>query len=244
VRFLLAVLACHHRAGHLQAIRDCWVPEILGRFEYRFFFGRGSHANPQADEITLDCDDAYRGLACKVQEVCRWTLHQGFEGLVKTDDDTAWIASRIAKAVNTDWAKHNWVGRRCGPTDMYHEHVYARGGVGYFLSRQSMAALAAAPKPNPDIPSEYAEDSWVGKVLGRAGIECVDDDRLRCADFSGPGRGPRPAGSMTWQRDCPTLGNNFISTCEFLGNEMYPVHELWVASCVKQRALMSKLRIR
>jgi len=243
-KFLLAILACHHRAAHLQAIRDCWVPYIAGRFEYRFFFGRGSHANLQADEVILETDDNYRGLAEKVQGVCRWALHQDFEKLVKVDDDTAWIAPRVAKAVNVDWAGKDFVGRVLPATDHYHTHGYARGGTGVYFSRRALQVLSNAPTPNPDIPSEYAEDSWCAKVLARAGIYPVNDDRLRCADFSGPGRGPRPAGSTTWMRDCPTLGNNYVTVCEFLGSEMFPVHKLWVDSCAKQRALMSKLRIR
>lgn len=242
-KFLLAILACHHRAAHLQAIRDCWVPYIAGRFEYRFFFGRGNHANPQADEIILETDDHYRGLASKVQSACRWALHQGFKEFVKVDDDTVWIAPRLSKAVR-EWSRHDWVGVKLGPTDVYHGQEYARGGPGYYLNTRAMQVLACAHTPNPDIPSEYAEDSFVGKVLTQAGIKLIHDNRLRCADFSGPGRGPRPVGSTTWQKDCPALGNNYITTCEFLGLEMFGPHKLWIDSCTKQRELMGRLRIK
>jgi hypothetical protein len=240
-KLLIAILACHHRAPHLRAIRETWVPDIKDRCEYRFFFGRGSHANPQADEVTLDCDDAYRGLACKVQEACRWALHHGFEILFKVDDDTYVRPDRVVMA---GFEKHDWVGRVNAATDMYHLHPYTRGGVGYSLSRRAMQALVSAPKPNPDIPSEYAEDSWVGKIMLANGIVAVNDDRLRCAELSGPGRRPRPQGFEAWKKDAPSQGNNFITTCEFLGSEMYPVHKYWQESRQQHTTLMSKLRVK
>lgn len=239
-KLLIAVLACHHRAPHLQAIRETWVRDIKGRCEYRFFFGRGTHANPQADEVTLDCDDAYRGLACKVQEACRWALHHGFEILFKVDDDTYVRPERL---LMSGFDKHDWVGRVNAATDHYHQHPYTRGGVGYSLSRLAMQALANAPKPNPEIPSEYAEDSWVGKtLLGK--FKPVHDERLRCAEMSGPGRKPRPQGFEAWKKDAPSQGNNFITTCEFLGSEMYPVHQHWLDSRRQHADLMSKLRVK
>lgn len=240
-RLLIGILACHHRAPHLQAIRETWVPDIKNRCEYRFFFGRGTHANPQPDEITLDCDDAYRGLACKVQEACRWALHHGIEILFKVDDDTYVRPERVLMA---GFDKHDWVGRKLGPTDLYHQHAYTRGGVGYSLSRRAMQAIVAAPKPNPDIPTEYAEDSWVGKVMLANGIEAVNDERLRCAEMSGPGRKPRPAGFEGWRKDAPAMGNNYVTVCEFLGREMYPVHQHWLDSRGKHAELMGKLRVK
>jgi Galactosyltransferase len=239
-KLLIAILACHHRAPHLSAIRETWVPDINSACDYRFFFGRGSHGEVKPDEVILDCDDAYRGLACKVQEACRWAVDHGYEFLFKADDDTYVRPERLMSA---GFENDDFRGLVLPATDRYHEHAYARGGTGYWLSRKAMEVLAAAPTPNPDIPSEYAEDSWVGKTLRQAGIECTNDDRLRCADFSGPNRSPRPQGSTTWKRDCPAQSNNFITVCEFLGHEMYPVHELWLASRAKHRILMSKLRV-
>jgi hypothetical protein len=239
-RLLIAVLACHHRAGHLQACRETWVPDTTHQCDYKFFYGRGSHGDVQPDEVVLDCDDHYRGLACKVQETARWALANDYEYLFKVDDDTYVRPERV---MSSGFEKADFVGRRLGATDMYHQHAYARGGTGYYLSKKSMQTLTAAPKPNPDIPSEYAEDSWVGKTLLQAGIECTNDDRLRCAAMSGPGRGPRPNGFNGWKEDCPTKYNNFITVCEFLGAEMYPVHQEWVNSLARHKDLMGKLRI-
>lgn len=240
-KLLIAVLACHHRAGHLQACRETWVPDAVGQCDVKFFYGRGSHSEPKPDEVTLDCDDAYRGLACKVQESVRWALENKYEWYFKVDDDTYVRPERVMLA---GFERADFIGYRLGATDMYHQHAYARGGVGYYLSNRSMQVLANAPTPNPDIPSEYAEDSWVGKTLINTGIECTHDERLRCADMSGPGRGPRPNGSTTWKRDCPAQGNDYITVCEFLGSEMYPVHRVWLDSRNKHSALMSKLRIK
>jgi hypothetical protein len=240
-RLLIAVLACHHRAPHLNACRATWTPDTSGQCDYKFFFGTGAHNDPQPDEVVLECDDAYRGLACKVQETARWALANEYECMFKVDDDTYVRPERV---MMSGFEKADFVGCRLGATDMYHMHAYARGGTGYFLSKRAMEVLAAAPKPNPDIPSEYAEDSWVGKTLMQAGIECTHDNRLRCAEMSGPGRSPRPNGFTGWRRDCPTQHNDFITVCEFLGAEMMPVHEEWVNSRDKHSSLMGRLRIK
>ncbi len=243
-KLLIGILACHHRAPHLQAIRETWVPDIKGRCEYRFFFGRGSHGDVKQDEVVLGTDDAYRGLAHKVQEACRWAFDKGYDAFFKIDDDGYVRPDRLWFAVNGVWAAHDWVGVKLGATDQYHTNEYARGGPGYYLSRRAMQILASAPTPNPNIPSEYAEDSFVGKILTSAGLRVVHDDRLRCADLSGPGRKPRPAGFEAWKRDAPSQGNAFITTCEFLGSEMYPVHQHWLDSRQQHTNLMNKLRIK
>jgi hypothetical protein len=239
-KLLIAILACNFRAHHLQACRETWIPDVKARCDYKFFFGRGDHV-AQPDEVILDCDDAYRGLACKVQEVCKWALARGYEYVFKVDDDTYVRPERV---MHSGFEKYDYVGRLTGPTDEYHKVRYARGGTGYYLSRKVMQVLADAPKPNPDIPKDYAEDSWVGRITLEAGFECIDDPRLRCADFSGPNRGPRPNNSVTWKKDCPTMHNDFITTCEFLGAEMYPVHKEWLATCDAHSDLMGRLRIR
>lgn len=238
---LIGVLACHHRAPHLAAIRSTWAPDAKGVCDYKFFFGKGDHSSKFEDEIILDCDDAYKGLACKVQRAVQWALTHEYDAFFKADDDTYVRPERV---MLSGFERADFIGMRLGATDRYHEHAYARGGCGYFLRKRAMEVLANAPKPNPDIPSEYAEDSWVGKTLLAAGIECTDDNRLRVADMSGPGRGPRPNGSVKWRRDCPAQHNNFISVCEFLGSEMYPVHEHWKTSRYAHNDLMERLRIK
>src|ERR1700675_1226181 len=87
-KLLVGVLACHHRARHLQACRETWVADVKNQFDYNFFFGRGSHDSVQPDEVILDCDDAYRGLACKVQSSVKWALDNFYTSFVKLDDDT------------------------------------------------------------------------------------------------------------------------------------------------------------
>ena len=240
-RLLIGVLACHHRAPHLSVCRETWIPATKNICDYKFFFGRGSHENPQADEVTLDCDDAYRGLACKVQEVCRWALSQGYEYLFKADDDTYVRPERVMHA---DFEGYDLVGRKHGKTDRYHGCDYPRGGSGYYLSRRAMQVVADYHTPNPDDPSEYAEDAFIGKVMLQAGIECHDNPNLRVAEMSGPGRTPRPNGFQGWKKDCPTQYNTFITVCEFLGSEMYGPHKEWTQSMDKHSALMGKLRVR
>lgn len=242
-KLLLAVICCHHRAHHTQAIRNYWVPEIGNRFDYKFFYGRGTHAPLREDEVVLDTDDAYKGLAHKVQAAIQWALENGYDAFFKIDDDGAWIADRIFRAVNKDWAEHDYVGRVNGATDRYHRSTYARGGTGYYLSERAMKYIAAEAAPNPDNERDYAEDSFIGSRMEEGGFLAVNDDRLRCADFSGPNRGPRPLGSVTWKKDVPTQHNNIITSCEFLGSEMDAVYQEWTNSRDKFNSLVGKLRV-
>jgi hypothetical protein len=243
-KLLVGILACHHRAPHLQACRDTWIAEVKNQFDYKFFFGRGSH-DIQFDEIFLESDDAYRGLACKVRAAIIWALENNYDSFFKLDDDTYTIPERLLKAVNDDWGAYDFVGRKCGPTDRYHEHAYARGGTGYYLSRRAMEVIAKSAIPNPDIASEYAEDSFIGLRLKEAGIECTNDDRLRCAAGSGPNRTPRPNGFNGWKADCPTKFNNYITVCEFLGSEMISgPHREWVVSNDAHSTVMGRLRLK
>jgi Galactosyltransferase len=237
---LLAVVCCHHRAAACQTIRETYLPGAS--IAYKFFFGRGSHPNPQEDEVTLDCDDAYRGLACKVWRIAQYAQKNGFDYVFKVDDDTYVRPERLNGA---GYVGKEYVGMMLGATDKYHLNDYARGGTGYWLGTKALAALASAPLPNPDIPSEYAEDSWVGKTLKAAGIKGEDDSaRLRCAEMSGPGRSPRPNGFQGWKKDVPVMGNNFLTCCEFLGFEMREVHNEWTKSLSKFNNLMNRITIK
>ena len=238
-KLLLAIICCHHQAWATQAIRDTYLPDA--KMDYKFFYGKGQHADPQPDEVILDCDDAYRGLACKVWRIAQYAKKHGYENVFKVDDDTYVRPERLT---TSGYAGKEYVGMLLGPTDKYHLHDYARGGTGYWLGPKALDALASAPMPNPEIPSEYAEDSWVGKTIKNAGIKGDNDSpRLRCAEMSGPNRGPRPNGFAGWKKDVPTMGNNFITCCEFLGNEMREVHREWIKSLNTKNALMARLRI-
>jgi hypothetical protein len=238
-------VCCHHRAHHTDAIRDCWVPLIKNQFDYKFFYGAGTHEPIKADEVILEGPDNYRGLAEKVQKIIQWSLENGYEGFVKVDDDTSWIADRLVHAVEKDWANHDYVGRINGKTDRYHECTYGRGGVGYYLSKKAMEYIAAQPTPNPDIPRDYAEDSFIGSRLEEGGFIAVNDNRLRCAAGSGPNRTPRPNGFTGWKADCPTGHNDFITTCEFLGDEMRNMpHREWLISNDNHSSIMGRLRLR
>jgi hypothetical protein len=241
VKILLAIVCCHHRAWATNVIRETWVADIKGRCDYKFFYGAGTHSPIQDDEVILTGDDAYRGLACKVQNICKWTLANGYDGLWKLDDDTYCRPERILKV---DVEGKDYIGRINGATDKYHMSRYARGGVGYFLSKKSMTCLASQPVPNPNIPQDYAEDSWVGRHLTEGGFECVNDGRLRCAPGSGPNRGPRPNGFQGWKIECPTMHNDIITTCEFLGSEMLEVHKEWLRTREKFDGLMGRLRVK
>lgn len=242
-KLLLGVLACHRRAQHLQACRDTWGKDVIG-FDYKFFFGQGSHENEQPDELILDSPDDYRGLSVKVQAAVRWALEHDYTSYFKIDDDVYIRPERLVKAA-AEWANYDFVGRRQGATDRYHEHAYCSGGCGYYLSKRAMEVLANAPTPNPEIAAEYAEDSWTGLRLLEAGIEAHNDDRLRRSAGSGPNRSPRPNNFNGWKSDTPTKYNDYISVCEFLGSEMIQLpHREWLMSNDAHSTVMGRLRLR
>jgi hypothetical protein len=240
-KLLIGIICCHHRAWATNTIRNTWVKDINGRCDYKFFYGAGTHDPILEDEVILGGDDAYKGLACKVQNAVKWALDNGYDAFFKVDDDTYTRAERLLRA---GFEKYEYVGRKNGWTDKYHECVYARGGTGYYLSKRAMEYLAKQETPNPDHPKDYAEDSFVGRHMETAKIECTNDNRLRCADFSGPNRGPRPTNSTTWKKDIPLMSNDFITTCEFLGPEMVEVHNEWIKSREAYDKLLGKIRLK
>lgn len=239
---LLAIVCCWHRRAATQAIRDTYLPDVVRNLDYRIFYGRGqAPTDLQPDEVILDSDDAYRGLACKVHEIAKWAKKNGYTYVFKIDDDTFIRPERLVRA---GYEGKEYIGMMLGATDKYHLQDYARGGTGYWLGPKALDALSRAPMPNPDIPSEYAEDSWVGKTLKAAGIKGEDDSaRLRCMEGSGPGRSPRPNGNRAWLKDVPTLGNSYITCCECLGSEMLEVNNEWVKSLSKFNNLMGRIKI-
>lgn len=236
---LIGVMSCHatpasvtpmpertllDHTQRIPVIRETWA---AGQ-DYKIFLGRGSHNPTAMDEIFLACGDSYYETAFKVRAMCRWALEHNYSGLFKTDDDTYVVPERL---FNAGFEKHDFVCRLLPATDINHPIPYPYGGCGYYLGER-MLELAANDKQCATDPEgdtwgrcNTYEDGWIGRVARDAGIELVDDHRLKClrrasGDFEG----------HPWQTEAPCKTNNMISVCEFPGEYMKLVHQYFLES--------------
>lgn len=150
-------LGCH------EAIRQTWGQISL---PVRFFVGNGTYEYLQGDEIVVDAPDDYMNLPMKTKKICEW-FNGKAEHLYLADNDT-FIRPEKFTVPWEDYA--GCMNRLCdvGKTAHYRDHMgdypnchpWASGGIGYFLSKRA-AQLVAKSTPNV-----WAEDLWVGQVLG------------------------------------------------------------------------------
>lgn len=153
------------------------MPHVEG-FEYRIFYGRGSK-DLLPDEVRLDVGDDYQSLPFKTRESLRWALEHNFDYVFRAFTDTCINPHRLR---TSGFTRHHYLG--CFPggyspePDAKGHYCYASGGPGYFTDRKAMEAIVAA-EPDLNVCSSYwAEDLWVGDVLGLAGIRGHDDPQF------------------------------------------------------------------
>jgi hypothetical protein len=170
---LIAVKSCQRdlRRGDHWVIRETWGRDAVRRGELRFFVGGDIPADAfEPDEQRLDCPDDYDSLPHKTRAICDYFLGSEKKTLFLCDTDTFLIPERL---VATEHTRYDYSGRfgtihPIGTTFEYNDgrgivancHPYASGGIGYFLSRRAAFLVAEAE------PSHWAEDLWVGQVLG------------------------------------------------------------------------------
>lgn len=143
----------------IQAVRDSWWKDIQ-RHEGvtgKFFYGiPNSQVRPPlaADAVQLHVPDDYAHLPHKSIAIAKWALEEGFDFVLKCDDDTYVYVDRLVAEI-----------RKYRPNYGGYEHCgVCTGGPGWILSRLGMRAV----QPNPD---HWAEDVWIGKCMGRANIK-------------------------------------------------------------------------
>jgi hypothetical protein len=121
--------------------------------DVRFFLGQPER-EALSGEVFLQAPDDYYSLPYKVRELSRWALANGYERLLKLDDDALLFPNRVIVP-----SSHcvGWM-QPCGD--------YC-AGFAYWLSRRAMEVVA-----NADIPEGmHSEDRWTGAVLAAAGIK-------------------------------------------------------------------------
>lgn len=139
--------------------RETWLKELPDGVDYKFFYGtklrdlKPNQRTPDkvtlrpalSDEVYLDCGDGYRDNPEKMKAICRYALAQGYDFILRIDDDTFICPRRLLAA---DWA-HDYAG---SATEGTHP------GACVFLSRRMMEFVVS------DAISSYADDTWMGKV--------------------------------------------------------------------------------
>lgn len=183
MKTLIALITCHGREIYADALRETWLSKITEGVDHRFFMGRTATREPKVDEVFLDCDDSYQGLPNKVQEIVRWALVQGYDFVLKCDDDVVLLPLRYA---NSGYQNYDFVGHTNGDNGS----VLVPWGFCYTLSRKAMEIVAKAPLPNNN-----NDEAWVAYTLYDYGIRLHNDNRYhlytgRYEDFAP--KVPRP----------------------------------------------------
>lgn len=157
---VLALFTCHAFAERQRSVFDTWFPAAKARGYHTEVF----------DGNRLGVRDDYQSLPMKTQALFRWAVAEGYDRLVKIDDDTFVNIARFS-IPDVDYG-----GQLTPPSDEgsgragarhvaagTHPYPYAGGGA-YVVSRRAMEILSVAPI------NDWAEDRWVGNTLARAGV--------------------------------------------------------------------------
>lgn len=174
MKILIAILSCARDAGNgfNQAVRDTWGKHVEGA-DLRFFVGHGANAR-HSDEIRLDAGDEYLDLPQKSRALQRWIVGEGYDFCFKCDTDTFVVPERL---LASGFEKHDYTGVFNGPLGIP-DHVHGgwmerpsgrqgkfyawpSGGSGYWVSAKASQLIAQENEVD-----DYAEDRWVGQVLG------------------------------------------------------------------------------
>lgn len=152
MKFLIGVTTCHKFVERANVQRRTWVPDaIAAGIDVKFFVGDGPNV---LDTIHLPVLDDYQHLPLKVQAMFAWSVDQGYDFTLKTDDDTLVRPYNLLKELG-DYVGHS-------------NRLYC-SGFGYTLSRRAAKIVTQATWNGDPV-----EDRWVGGVLAPAGITPVD----------------------------------------------------------------------
>jgi hypothetical protein len=164
-------------ADRVGAIRDTWLKDVIASgIDYKIFYGRPpakrrivdahwvadkSFRQPEADEVFLQCPDDYYNSATKIRHIVNYALDNGYERLVKIDDDVYTYVERLLANLPTRWTGGGKPNTPAGPC--------------YILRKSDLLLLRENSAP------PWAEDAWVGTVLLGQNQTPVFDDRYYIA---------------------------------------------------------------
>ena len=233
---LIAISTCwdFELNGNNDALRLTWLPEAERFADVRFLVGTGQGAERTLLDVGLPADtvllpevpDDYGHLTYKTRASAAWALERNYDFLFRCFPDTYVVPERLFAC---DFAKYDYYGDFRGDpstNEVTHQKAqnYASGGPGYSLSQAGFSLLPYAPVTGVwrDDITPYAEDLWVGNILGRSTRRLAYfDDTRRFIN----------RGSRYW----PTQKNDVISThlsCpdRYAKEMMYACHQAFLSS--------------
>lgn len=145
-----------------ECIRETWgrdVEPFKEHVDLKFFYGKpegGYPREPLADEIFLECPDAYGSLPAKTVGVCDYVCASGYKYVYKCDTDTAVYVDKLLMEIMEN--KFDYAGYLHGDV--------CSGGPGYLLSEHACQIIRTQGRS----PKHWAEDVHVSRTLAAAGI--------------------------------------------------------------------------
>lgn len=169
MRGLIAIVTCQAFRAKADVLRRTWVPLAKDFFDVKFFLGMGS-GQPASDEVYLDAADDYRSLPLKVQKAFSWAVAQGYDRIVKLDDDVYVLPEKLDKAIRSTC--NEYFGRLRAPSRENDAPRLYGPKESYFCSGFSYVVSARAARVVAETPwnTDFAEDRFAGNVLARAGF--------------------------------------------------------------------------
>lgn len=153
-KLLIAVITCEARKDQADAQRATWVQDVDPDWaDVRFF--RGGRPDPNDYRLVLPVDDSYAGLPAKVKAVMAWSGREGYNGVLKLDDDVYLVPRREQRSRHE---AYDYVGNFRSPTGRS-SFSYA-SGFSYRLSRSTASILSSAM-----LTEDTMEDRHTGSVL-------------------------------------------------------------------------------
>jgi len=136
---------------------------------------------PAQDEVVLEnLPDDHRHNSFKTKRALQWSLDHGYDYTFICGVDTYVCLDRL---INSGFENWDYTG-----TDQWNPR-FAGGGPGYWLSARSAQHVVNSPVVLPTnrfggCEYVWAEDTWVGGVMGDAAVELHPDRRYKEWPFS------------------------------------------------------------
>lgn len=185
-RYAASDEGCAHNSGdnpvRATIIRNTWYKlweKQRDKIDLKFFYGNiPEGVEPRAareDEVMLDVSDRYIDLPGKVQAMFKWALDNGYDYVLKCDDDVFIYPDRLLERFDPALDYTGFVSDR-GPDNIY------CCGAAYWLSKRAMEVIVAAPWTHGIVDSpngcetDTAEDRWVGYQIRIAGLTATPNE--------------------------------------------------------------------
>lgn len=176
MKILLGIFSCHRynykfdndcmtdwyvrpNVDRVGALRDTWLKDVT--VDYKIFYGQGGTHPPKEDEVYLSAPDGYQHSSQKLKALIQYALDNGYEYLLKIDDDVFVYWDRLDLNPTADY-----IGG--GPSNF-------AAGCAYWLSRRAMELTVVNPC------FRWQEDFWVGCVMENNRIPFTKDARYYIA---------------------------------------------------------------